>query len=145
MEIKQRVFDYLWLDVRLRKALEHNQLEMHYQPKIARCSKAGYIEALLRWRSPERGVIPPLDFISCAQESRLIVQLGCWVMLDVVRQVAVWRDQGVILRTAIKVSARQTADQTIFRGLQQALPDLGFDQWPIGIELTESCLIENQA
>ncbi|BDH45682.1 cyclic di-GMP phosphodiesterase [Salmonella enterica subsp. enterica serovar Choleraesuis] len=145
VDMKQRVFAYLWLDANLRKALEQNHLEVHYQPKITLDGQVLNVEALVRWRSPERGMIPPLDFISCAEESGLIVPLGRWVMLDVVRQVAAWRDRGIMLRAAVNVSARQLADQTIFGDLQQALSDFGFSQCPIDIELTESCLIENEA
>ncbi|KEP71922.1 hypothetical protein HR12_31295, partial [Microbacterium sp. SUBG005] len=88
--------------------------------------------------------IPPLEFISYAEESGLIVPLGRWVMLDVVRQVAKWRDKGINLRVAVNVSARQLADQTIFSDLKQALKDLDFEYCPIDVELTESCLIENE-
>ncbi|KEP71808.1 hypothetical protein HR12_48995 [Microbacterium sp. SUBG005] len=98
----------------------------------------------MRWQSPERGLIPPMEFISYAEESGLIVPLGRWVMLDVVRQVAKWRDKGINLRVAVNVSARQLADQTIFSDLKQALKDLSFEYCPIDVELTESCLIENE-
>lgn len=101
------------------------------------------LEALVRWQSPERGLIPPLDFISYAEESGLIVPLGRWVILDVVRQVAKWRDKGINLRVAVNISARQLADQTIFTALKQVLQELNFEYCPIDVELTESCLIEN--
>jgi FOG: EAL domain len=65
-------------------------------------------------------------------------------MLDVVRQVAKWRDKGINLRVAVNVSARQLADQTIFSDLKQALKDLNFEYCPVDVELTESCLIENE-
>ncbi|MGY5956924.1 cyclic di-GMP phosphodiesterase [Kosakonia sp. BK9b] len=143
-EMNQRVFEYLWLDTNLRKALEKNQLIIHYQPKITWRGEVRSLEALVRWQSPERGLIPPLDFISYAEESGLIVPLGRRVMLDVVQQVAKWRDKGIHLRVAVNVSARQLADQTIFSDLKQALSDLHFEYCPIDVELTESCLIENE-
>lgn len=143
-EMNQRVFEYLWLDTNLRKALEKNQLVIHYQPKITWRGEVRSLEALVRWQSPERGLIPPLDFIAYAEESGLIVPLGRWVMLDVVRQVAEWRDKGIHLRVAVNVSARQLADQSIFSDLKQALKDVNFDYCPIDVELTESCLIENE-
>jgi len=143
-EMNQRVFEYLWLDTNLRKALDNNQLVIHYQPKITWRGEVRSLEALVRWESPERGLIPPGDFISYAEESGLIVPLGRWVMLDVVRQVALWRDKGINLRVAVNVSARQLADQTIFSDLKQALRDLKFEYCPIDVELTESCLIENE-
>jgi len=143
-EMNQRVFEYLWLDTNLRKALDNDQLVIHYQPKITWRGEVRSLEALVRWQSPERGLIPPMEFISYAEESGLIVPLGRWVMLDVVRQVARWRDKGINLRVAVNVSARQLADQTIFSDLKQALKDLNFEYCPIDVELTESCLIENE-
>lgn len=143
-EMNQRVFEYLWLDTNLRKALDNDQLLIHYQPKITWRGEVRSLEALVRWQSPERGLIPPMEFISYAEESGLIVPLGRWVMLDVVRQVAKWRDEGINLRVAVNVSARQLADQTIFSDLKQALKDLSFEYCPIDVELTESCLIENE-
>ncbi|MCY0774482.1 cyclic di-GMP phosphodiesterase [Enterobacter cloacae complex sp. 2022EL-00788] len=144
-EMNQRVFEYLWLDTNLRKALDNDQLLIHYQPKLTWRGEVRSLEALVRWQSPERGLIPPMEFISYAEESGLIVPLGRWVMLDVVRQVAKWRDKGINLRVAVNVSARQLADQTIFSDLKQALKDLNFEYCPIDVELTESCLIENEA
>ncbi|KVJ39418.1 RNase II stability modulator [Enterobacter hormaechei subsp. steigerwaltii] len=143
-EMNQRVFEYLWLDTNLRKALDNDQLLIHYQPKITWRGEVRSLEALVRWQSPERGLIPPMEFISYAEESGLIVPLGRWVMLDVVRQVAKWRDKGINIRVAVNVSARQLADQTIFSDLKQALKDLSFEYCPIDVELTESCLIENE-
>lgn len=143
-EMNQRVFEYLWLDTNLRKALENDQLVIHYQPKMTWRGEVRSLEALVRWQSPERGLIPPMDFISYAEESGLIVPLGRWVMLSVVQQVAKWRDKGINLRVAVNVSARQLADQTIFSDLKQALKDLNFEYCPIDVELTESCLIENE-
>lgn len=143
-EMNQRVFEYLWLDTNLRKALDNNQLVIHYQPKITWRGDVRSLEALVRWESPERGLIAPTEFISYAEESGLIVPLGRWVMLDVVRQVALWRDKGINLRVAVNVSARQLADQTIFSDLKQVLRDLHFEYCPIDVELTESCLIENE-
>ncbi len=142
-EMNQRVFEYIWLDTNLRRALEKNQLVIHYQPKVTWRGEVRSLEALVRWQSPERGLIPPLDFIAYAEESGLIVPLGRWVMLEVVRQLAKWRDKGINLRVAVNVSARQLADQTIFSDLKQALHDLNFEHCPIDVELTESCLIEN--
>lgn len=144
LEMNQRVFEYLWLDTNLRKALDNDQLLIHYQPKMTWRGEVRSLEALVRWQSPERGLIPPMEFISYAEESGLIVPLGRWVMLDVVRQVAKWRDKGINMRVAVNVSARQLADQTIFSDLKQALKDLNFEYCPIDVELTESCLIENE-
>ncbi|EHG6169123.1 cyclic di-GMP phosphodiesterase [Escherichia fergusonii] len=143
-EMNQRVFEYLWLDTNLRKALENDQLLIHYQPKVTWRGEVRSLEALVRWQSPERGLIPPGEFISYAEESGLIVPLGRWVILDVVRQVAKWRSKGINLRVAVNISARQLADQTIFTYLKQVLHELDFEYCPIDVELTERCLLENE-
>ena len=144
-EMNQRVFEYLWLDTNLRKALEQDHLVLHYQPKIDRDGEVRSAEALVRWNSPERGLVPPGDFISYAEESGLIVPLGRWVMLNVLQQIVKWRSEGIYLRVAVNVSAKQLIDQSIYSDLKQALSEAGISECPIDIELTESCLIENEA
>lgn len=143
-EMNQRVFEYLWLDTNLRKALELDHLIVHYQPKIDSDGNVRSAEALVRWLSPERGLVSPGDFIPYAEESGLIVPLGRWVMLNVLKQIIAWRQHGVFLRVAVNVSARQLIDQSIYSDLKQALIEAGLDDCPIDIELTESCLIENE-
>ncbi len=143
-EMNQRVFEYLWLDTNLRKALDDDQLVIYYQPKVTWRGEIRSLEALVRWQSPERGLLAPTEFISYAEESGLIVPLGRWVMLDVLQQIAKWRDKGLNMRVAVNLSARQLADQTLFSDLRQALNDLHFEYSPIDVELTESCLIENE-
>ncbi|NWA59310.1 cyclic di-GMP phosphodiesterase [Pantoea sp. B9002] len=144
-EMNQRVFEYLWLDTNLRKALELDHLVVHYQPKLNAEGEVLSAEALVRWNSPERGLVPPGDFISYAEESGLIVPLGRWVMLNVLQQIIKWRSEGIYLRVAVNVSAKQLIDQSIYTDLKQALNEAGLTDCPIDIELTESCLIENEA
>ncbi|WP_343553560.1 cyclic di-GMP phosphodiesterase [Pantoea sp.] len=144
-EMNQRVFEYLWLDTNLRKALELEHLVVHYQPKLNAEGEVLSAEALVRWNSPERGLVPPGDFISYAEESGLIVPLGRWVMLNVLQQIIKWRREGIYLRVAVNVSAKQLIDQSIYTDLKHALSEAGLTDCPIDIELTESCLIENEA
>ena len=144
-EMNQRVFEYLWLDTNLRKALELDHLVVHYQPKLNAEGEVLSAEALVRWNSTERGLVPPGDFISYAEESGLIVPLGRWVMLNVLQQIIKWRSEGIYLRVAVNVSAKQLIDQSIYTDLKQALNEAGLTDCPIDIELTESCLIENEA
>lgn len=143
-EMNHRVFEYMWLDTNLRKALEHSQLVIHYQPKVDADGGVTSVEALVRWMSPERGLVRPDRFISYAEESGLIVPLGRWVMLTVLEQILAWRKQGIDLRVAVNVSARQLIDQSIYTDLKRALAEAGLESCPIDIELTESCLIENE-
>jgi EAL domain-containing protein (putative c-di-GMP-specific phosphodiesterase class I) len=84
------------MEMRLRRALENGQLEVHYQPQIDIASgRLIGAEALLRWPDPERGLIPPDQFIPLAEQSGLIVALGDWVLEQVCRQGQRWREQGL--------------------------------------------------
>lgn len=143
-EMNQRVFEYIWLDTNLRKALEHQQLVIHYQPKIDTNGHVDSAEALVRWNSPERGLVPPASFIPYAEESGLIVPLGRWVLLSVLAQIAEWRRKGINLRIAVNVSPRQLIDHSLYNELKKALEDAQLTDCPLDIELTESCLIENE-
>ena len=143
-EMNRRVFEYLWLDTNLRKALEQDQLLIHYQPKLDREGQVNSVEALVRWMSPERGMISPADFISYAEESGLIAPLGRWVIHTALAQIVRWREKGIHLRVAVNVSPRQLIEQNIYVELKQALQQANLTRCPVDIELTESCLIENE-
>ena len=99
----------LSLEVELRHAIERSQLELHYQPKLSLTTRRlTGAEALLRWRHPERGLIPPDHFIGLAEESGLIIEIGRWVIQETCRQIAAWRkDLGANTQIAINLSAVQ--------------------------------------
>ncbi|EFE97290.1 diguanylate cyclase (GGDEF) domain protein [Serratia odorifera DSM 4582] len=144
-EMNQRVAEYMWLDTNLRKGLEQNQLVVYYQPKIdAYSGEVHSVEALVRWDSPERGLIPPLQFISYAEESGLITPLGQWVLKTAARQAADWQRQGLNLRVAVNLSARQLVDDSVVEDLQQVLQENHLTHCPLDFELTESSLIEDE-
>jgi len=144
-EMDSKVAECIWLDVNLRKALEaEDQLQLYYQPKL--CVETGEVrsvEALLRWVSPERGLVLPGDFISYAEDSGLIVPLGRWVMRTAAKQAAAWQANKLNLRIAVNLSARQLASPTIVQDFAEALREAGLTQCPLDIELTESCLIND--
>lgn len=144
-EMDSKVAEYIWLDVNLRKALEsEDQLKLYYQPKL--CVETGEVrsvEALLRWNSPERGLLNPADFISYAEDSGLIVPLGRWVMRTAAKQAAAWKAKKLDLRVAVNLSARQLASSTIVQDFAEAVRQSGQTQCLLDIELTESCLIND--
>ncbi|HUG58594.1 MAG TPA: cyclic di-GMP phosphodiesterase [Candidimonas sp.] len=144
-DMDKRVADYVWLDTNLRKALSDGQLQLYYQPKLsARTGAICGVEALVRWLSPEAGMIAPSEFIPYAEESGLIAPLGGWVMHEAARQSALWRSQGMNLRIAINVSARQLADNSSIGYFMDALSNASLESCSLDIELTESCLIEDE-
>ncbi|HVE07960.1 MAG TPA: cyclic di-GMP phosphodiesterase [Paraburkholderia sp.] len=145
-EMNRRVAEFMWLDTNLRRGLDEGQLTLHYQPKLSLATGTVYgVEALVRWNSPERGQIMPSEFIRYAEESGLIGPLGRWVMQTAAAQAAQWSARGMPLRVAINVSARQLVDTAVVRHFSEALQCANLDPCLIDLELTESCLIEDEA
>jgi cyclic di-GMP phosphodiesterase Gmr len=145
-DMNRRVAEFMWLDTNLRRGLDEGQFALHYQPKLA--LDTGVVqgaEALVRWNSPERGQIMPVEFIRYAEESGLIGVLGRWVMETAAKQAARWKAAGYDLRIAINVSARQLTDTAVVRHFSEALQHASLDPCLLDLELTESCLIENEA
>jgi cyclic di-GMP phosphodiesterase Gmr len=145
-EMNRKVAEYMWLDTNLRRGLDEGQLTLHYQPKLSLATGAVCgVEALVRWNSPERGQIMPTEFIRYAEESGLIGPLGRWVMQTAAAQAAQWKARGHTLRVAINVSARQLVDTAVVRHFSEALQCANLDPCLVDLELTESCLIEDEA
>ncbi|SKC90447.1 diguanylate cyclase/phosphodiesterase with PAS/PAC sensor(s) [Burkholderia sp. YR290] len=145
-EMNRKVAEYMWLDTNLRRGLEEGQLTLHYQPKLSLATGTVYgVEALVRWNSPERGQIMPAAFIRYAEESGLIGPLGRWVMQTAAEQASQWKARGLSLRVAINVSARQLVDTAVVSHFTEALQRAQLDPCLLDIELTESCLIEDEA
>ncbi|WP_175780840.1 cyclic di-GMP phosphodiesterase [Burkholderia anthina] len=144
-EMNQKVAKYMWLDTNLRKALEDEQFVLHYQPvvDIATGDVHG-VEALIRWQSPDRGLVAPIEFIRFAEESGLIAPLGRWVMRTAAAQAAVWKAKGLGVRIAVNVSARQLQDMNIVHQFASILDGSGLKPSLLDIELTESSFIEDE-
>ena len=122
----RRNADYVWLDTNLRKAMADGHLMLHYQPKLSgRTGELDGVEALLRWKSPERGMVGPGAFIPYAEDSGLIAPLGVWVMREAARQAAAWKREGLNIRVAVNVSARQLEDKGLVSEFMSALSDAG--------------------
>lgn len=143
--MNDKVAQYIWLDSNMRRALAEGQFELYYQPKV--CLESGKIdgvEALVRWNHPERGLISPATFIPYAEESGLIVQLGKWVMEAAAKQASLWRKQGLALRIAINLSARQLHSESLVEDFTQAILNNDVPPSMVDLELTESCLVEDE-
>lgn len=144
-EMNQKVAKYMWLDTNLRRALEEEQFVLHYQPvvDIATGDVHG-VEALIRWQSPDRGLVAPTEFIQFAEESGMIGPLGRWVMRTAAAQAASWKAKGMATRISINMSARQLQDTNIVHQFASILDSVGLKPGLIDIELTESCFIEDE-
>jgi diguanylate cyclase (GGDEF)-like protein/PAS domain S-box-containing protein len=135
----------LGLETALRHALRDEQLELHYQPQVdLGHGRIVGVEALLRWRHPTMGSIPPDRFIPIAEEAGLIVAIGDWVLRRAVDQAAAWQSAGLPpLRMAVNLSARQLLQPDLARRIEGLLAASGLDPRLFGVEVTESMLIGN--
>jgi len=129
----------------LRRAHEEHQLVLFYQPKVDVLSQRILgTEALLRWRHPTRGLVPPLDFVPLAEETGLILPIGEWVLEVACRQTKAWRDQGFSeLSVAVNLSPVQLQDERLLERVDGALERSGLAPTALELEITESCLLED--
>jgi diguanylate cyclase (GGDEF)-like protein len=137
--------DQLTLENELREALERDQLELHYQPKVdIATGRVRSAEALIRWRHPVRGLVPPNVFIPVAEETGLILPIGEWVLRQACRQMRAWLDSGMSpVRIAVNLSAKQFHDADLALVVRSALNDAQLEPGFIELELTESALMND--
>ena len=131
----------------LRRALERDELRVFFQPvvSISDARPLG-VEALLRWQHPERGLVPPDDFIPLAEETGLIIPIGRWVLREALRERARWEaalPRHAPLRLAVNLSARQLSDPTLVAEVAGALSDCGAAPSSLILEVTESVLMQD--
>ncbi len=132
------------MEAALRLALAGDELLLEYQPQVhAATGEVIGIEALLRWRHPELGMVAPNDFIPLAEETGLIVPIGEWVLREACRQCKAWQANGAKpVIVAVNISARQFAGGDLDRVVQDVLQETGLSQECLDIELTESCVMK---
>ncbi|MCB1919305.1 MAG: EAL domain-containing protein [Candidatus Competibacteraceae bacterium] len=137
----------LVLETELRQALATGQLRAYYQPKLRLTDGVLVgVEALVRWQHPERGLIPPFQFIPVAEASDLIVALGSWMLDEVSRQLVAWRIAGwPSLRVAVNLAARHFRDPTLAAQLERLIRRHDVSPGVLELELTESTLLETGA
>ena len=127
-------------------ALENNEFVLHYQPVLGLGSgEVVAVEALIRWQHPQRGLIPPMDFIPVAEQSGQIVALGKWVLTQACRQARNWQAEGLRVRMAVNLSARQFAAPDLVDFVARTLKETGLDPSMLELELTESVLAQDEA
>ncbi|OYW33240.1 MAG: GGDEF domain-containing response regulator [Methyloversatilis sp. 12-65-5] len=135
----------LVLETHLRHSVQRGELFLNYQPILnGLTGRTSGVEALLRWRHPQRGIIPPDRFIPLADESGLIVEIGAWVMREACLQGRKWHEQGMQdLSMSVNVSAVQFAQPRLLETVRTTLEDTGFPAEKLVLEITESVLMKD--
>jgi diguanylate cyclase (GGDEF)-like protein len=135
----------LSLETALRRALERGEFALHYQPKFNLKNGAiTGVEALLRWRHSELGMVSPADFIPIAEETGLIGPIGAWVLKEACTQAKRWSDQGLQgVRVAVNLSARQFRNAGLSEDIRRCLSETGLDPKLLELELTESMVMQD--
>jgi diguanylate cyclase len=142
MELDVR--DQLELQHDLRAALEHNQLELYYQPKVdGRSGQITGAEALLRWHHPRRGLVSPGVFVPVAERFGMISQVGSWVIEEACRQVRAWLDGGLRIRVAVNLSVHQLRQEDLVDRILDAVARHRIDAALLTFEITESVAMED--
>jgi diguanylate cyclase (GGDEF)-like protein/PAS domain S-box-containing protein len=133
------------MESKLRRALENDEISLHYQPKVETASgRLTGVEALIRWHHPELGNVPPSDFIPLAEETGLIVSIGEWVLATACAQAVRWRDEGLMLpQVAVNLSARQFWHDDLARTVGRVLAETGLEPERLELELTESTIMRD--
>ncbi|MCU0967510.1 MAG: EAL domain-containing protein [Rubrivivax sp.] len=146
-EMTARAKARMRLEAHLRHALERGEFELHYQPQVSAAGGEPVgVEALLRWRHPEHGLVAPGQFVALAEETGLIVPIGAWVIDEACRQLAAWRRAGLVgLRMSINVASRQLRDDGLVATVRDALQRHGIPPGALELELAETMVMEDAA
>ena len=139
-----RAMERQFIEQGLRRAVEKQEFELYYQPKIdLRTGKIVGAEALIRWTHPERGAVSPEKFIPVAEACGLIIPIGAWVLREACTQARSWTESGLpAITIAVNVSAREFQSANFPEGLFATLNEIGLDPRFLVVELTESVLIK---
>jgi diguanylate cyclase (GGDEF)-like protein len=143
--LTMQIMSHVKLEVGLRRALQNDELYLLYQPQIdVRSASVVGVEALVRWKHPERGIISPTEFIPLAEETGLIVPIGEWVLRTACNQARDWHKLTKRpVRMAVNLSAKQFKDDNLAQIVLSALHDTGLDPRLLELELTEGTLMDD--
>ena len=135
--------DRLALESSLRRALTQDELVLYYQPIFDRGGRVHGVEALLRWRHPELGLVQPAEFIALAEVTGLIIPMGPWVLRSACAQAWIWQERYPGLSVAVNLSARQFQEPGLVGHVADALADTGLEPRLLELEITESNAMQN--
>jgi diguanylate cyclase (GGDEF)-like protein/PAS domain S-box-containing protein len=143
-DMNAQALQKLEMEAQLRRALERNELLLHYQPLLDMVSnRVTDVEALIRWRRDDGSLVSPLDFIPLAEETGLIIPIGQWVLRTACAQARQWMQEGLLLRVAVNLSARQFRDEQLVKTVRQTLQDCGLPAQQLKLEITEGTVMDN--
>ena len=141
-DMNARVQKRLQIETNMRRGMMDDEFFLVYQPQIdLRSGRPCGVEALLRWRDPERGIIGPAEFIPIAEESGMIQALGARVLRDACRQMKEWHRQGMQLRLSVNLSVQQLQHESWLATVEEALRESGLPARYLDLEITESVII----
>jgi diguanylate cyclase (GGDEF)-like protein len=144
-ELNAKVHEKFLLQEDLRNAVARSELVLHYQPQVdLRTGRVFALEALVRWRHPKLGIVPPVKFIPMAEATGLIVPIGDWVVREACRQNKAWQDAGLPpIVVGVNVSARQFREKNLVARVASVLKESGLEAKYLELEVTESLIMQD--
>lgn len=144
-QMHEQAYEVLQIENELRLALENNQFRLYYQPQVdAVTAQIVGIEALIRWQHPKKGLVSPASFIPIAEETSLINEIGNWVLITALKQLAEWQNAGIdIVPVAINLSIVQFRQDTLYQTVCDALRETKLPPSMLELEMTESIAMED--
>jgi len=144
-ELNTKVHEKFLLQEELRNAVARSEFVLHYQSEVdLRTGRVFAVEALVRWKHPKLGMVPPNRFIPTAEENGLIVPIGDWVLHEACRQNKAWQDAGLPhMVVSVNVSARQFREKNLIHRVVSALESSGLEARYLELELTESLIMQD--
>jgi diguanylate cyclase (GGDEF)-like protein/PAS domain S-box-containing protein len=143
-DLSTKALERLTLENDLRRALEREELLIHYQPQIdLKTRRVTAVEALLRWQHPEHGLVPPNKFIPVAEETGLIVPIGEWVLRVACSQASAWQKSGIAVPVTVNLSGRQFVDGSLASTIITTVDETGLSPSLLELEITEGVVMHN--
>lgn len=138
-------FNNLSMETGIHRALQNNEFRLYYQPQVnVKSGEISGVEALLRWKHPEQGVIHPGDFVPFAEETGLIIEIENWVLREAIAEIAKWRKTGLPgTRMSVNISARHLAEKYIVEEIAQILNEFNVPGHCLELEITENAIMDD--
>jgi diguanylate cyclase (GGDEF)-like protein len=145
MEMTARSLERMTIERGLRRALDHNELQLHYQPQVDVTNGDAFsVETLVRWQHPEWGLVYPDRFIEVAEDTGLIVPIGIWVLRAACLQAKQWqKNGGPFTHVAVNLSPRQFVEKDLFETIKAVLAETGLEPSFLELEITESAVMQD--